>query len=93
MSDSAARVVRIKIPGKDFGSQAPHSSGNLLLEGMIYNPDMEDQEYVRWGMLPRMIYSVVSKLIFIGEKFRTRLKVLRTVDSSPIPNSTRFILK
>jgi len=43
-------------------------------------------------MLPNFIYSVVSKLLFIGEKFRTRLKVLKTVDSSPIPNSTRFMI-
>jgi hypothetical protein len=93
MGESAARVVRIKIPGKDFGSQEPHSSGNLLVEGSLYNADLEDKEYVRWGMLPTFIYSIVSKLLFIGEKFRTRLKVLKTVDSSPIPNSTRFILQ
>lgn len=92
MGESAARVIRIKIPGKDFGSQAPHSSGNLLVEGSLYNADMEDVEYVKWGRLPTFIYSVVSKLLFIGEKFRTRLKVLRTVESSPIPNSTRFII-
>jgi len=40
MGENAARVVRIKIPGKDFGSQEPHSSGNLLVEGSFYNADM-----------------------------------------------------
>lgn len=93
MSDSAATVVRVKIPGKDFGSQAPHSSGNLLEEGNLFNADMEDSEYVRWGVIPNLIHSIVSKLVFIGEEYRTRLKVLQIVDTSPIPNSTRFYKK
>ena len=94
MGSRAARVIRIKIQGKNFGSQAPHSSGNLLLEGSPYTPDLEDQEYVRWGLLPSFVHSVVSKLLFIGgSKFRTRLKVLKTVDNSPIPDSTRFLNK
>ena len=92
MGESAARVIRVKIPGKNFGSQAPHSSGNLLLEGTPYTADAEDKEYVRWGLIPNFVHSVVSKLLFIGAKFRTKLKVLKIVDTSPIPNSTRFIL-
>lgn len=92
MSNSAARVIRIKIPGKDFGSQAPHASGNLLMEGVPYTPTQEDREYERWGSLPNFIYKIVSKLLFIGERFRTKLKVLRIVESSPIPDSERFII-
>ena len=92
MSEAAAKVVRVKIPGKDFGSQAPHSSGNLLLEGSVYSADMEDKEYTRWGLLPNFVYSIVSKLVFIGSKYRTQLKVLQTVEKSPIPNSTRSFI-
>ena len=39
MDERAARVVRIKIPGAEFGSQKPHGTANLLKEGIIYDAD------------------------------------------------------
>lgn len=93
MDERAARVVRIKIPGVEFGSQTPHNTGNILKEGSLFDATSEDMLYVKWGTKPSFIYSIVSKLIFIPGRFLTKLRVENVVAKSPIPNSNRFFTK
>ncbi len=88
MSEQAGKVVRVKIPGKNFGSLSPHGTGNLLLAGNIVSADLEDEEYFKWGANSIEAYSVVSPLISVS-KFMTYLQVRNIVRNNPIPGSSR----
>jgi hypothetical protein len=90
MNQSAARVVRVKMPDIAFGTLSSHSSGNLLNRPFIlYSPTQEDIEYVEWGKKDK-VYSIVSKVIALTP-YNTFLQVSRIVETSPIPNSQRWI--
>lgn len=90
MSNSAARVVRVKIPNIAFGTLSAHNSGNILNKPfIIYSPTQEDDEYVRWGYKPKE-YSVVSNVLALTP-YHTFIKVLQIVDKNPIPNSDRWL--
>ena len=92
MVDSAAKVLRIKMPNMEFGTLATHSSGNALAKPfIIYTPTMEDIEYVAWGKKDKL-YSVVSKVIALTPS-NTFKKVAQIVENEPIPNSQRWIAK
>ena len=92
MNNSAAKVIRIKIPNIEFGSIANHSSGNIINKPfIIYSPTREDIEYVAWGQKDK-VYSVVSKVLALTP-YNTFLKVLNIVKTEPIPNSDRWIAK
>lgn len=92
MTSSAARVVRVKIPGNEFGSTNPHNSGNLLKGGIIYSADQEDAEYVRWGSFGNLAYHIVKHLLAVT-RFHTKLQTERVVENSPIPDSTRWLMQ
>lgn len=90
MAQSAAKVIRIKIPNIEFGTLSSHSSGNLLNKPfIIFTPDMEDKEYVEWGKKDK-VYSIVSKVLALTP-YNTFLKVKNIIETSPIPNSQRWI--
>lgn len=90
MNNSAAKVIRIKMPDIAFGTLSAHSSGNLLNRPfIIYTPTQEDIEYVAWGRTDK-VYSVVSKVLALTP-YNTFLKVSKIVESEPIPNSDRWI--
>jgi hypothetical protein len=90
MAQSAAKVIRIKIPNIEFGTLSSHSSGNLLNKPfIIFTPDQEDKEYVEWGKKDK-VYSVVSKVLALTP-YNTFLKVKNIIETSPIPNSQRWI--
>jgi hypothetical protein len=92
MNNSAAKVIRIKMPDIAFGTLSAHSSGNLLSRPFIvYTPTQEDIEYVAWGRTDK-VYSVVSKVLALTP-YNTFLKVSKIVESEPIPNSDRWIAK
>lgn len=90
MNESAAKVIRIKIPNIAFGTLSAHSSGNLLNRPFIvYSPTQEDEEYVAWGRTDK-VYSIVSKVLALTP-YHTFLKVQNIVEKQPIPNSERWI--
>ncbi len=90
MNESAAKVIRIKIPNIEYGTLSAHSSGNLLNKPfIIYTPTREDEEYVVWGSKDKT-YSVVSKVLALTP-FQTTIKVLKIVENNPIPNSQRWL--
>lgn len=90
VAKSAAKVIRIKIPNIEYGTLASHSSGNLLSKPfIIYTPDQEDVEYVAWGKKDK-VYSIVSKVLALTP-YNTFLKVKKIVETSPIPDSQRWI--
>ena len=92
MVNSAAKVVRIKIPDSRFGVLANHSSGNLLNRPFqVYSPTQEDEEYVAWGNTSKE-YSVVSRVLALTP-YNTTIKVFKIVENNPIPNSDRWIAK
>lgn len=92
MSDRAAKVIRIKIQGAEFGSTIPHNSGNLTKNGTLYTPDQEDAEYVKWGSFGNLVYNVVKHLLAVT-RFHTKLQTERVVEESPIPGSTRDLMQ
>lgn len=92
MTNSAARVIRVKIPGNEFGSLNPHNSGNLLKGGTIFSSDQEDVEYVKWGSFGNLAYHIVKHLLAVTS-FHTKLQTERVVDNSPIPDSTRWLMQ
>lgn len=92
MTDQAAKVVRIKIPGNEFGSQKPHSSGNLLKTGILFTAQQEDLEYQKWGESTNIQYNVIKHVLAVT-KFQTQLQTERVVENSPIPGSRRYMLQ
>lgn len=92
MSDKAAKVIRIKIAGAEFGSTIPHNSGNLTKNGSLYTPDQEDAEYVKWGRFGNLVYNIVKHLLAVT-RFHTKLQTERVVEESPIPGSMRDIMQ
>jgi len=88
MYPQAARVIRVKLPGMTFGSLAPHNGDNVFKEGKYYTADEEDQEYRTWGYGKNLIYSVVSRLLWLNT-FAVNAQVAWIVYKHPIPGSSR----
>jgi len=92
MTDQAAKVIRIKIPGKEFGSQKPHSSGNLKVNGFPYTAQQEDLDYQKWGSRANIQYNIIKHVLAVT-RFQTKLQTERVVENSPIPGSIRYMMK
>lgn len=92
MTDQAAKVIRIKIPGKEFGSQKPHSSGNITVQGIPYTAQQEDVDYQKWGNWANIQYNVIKHVLAVT-KFHTKLQTERVVENSPIPGSNRYLMQ
>ena len=92
MTDKAARVIRIKMAGKEFGSQKPHSSGNIKEQGRPYTAEQEDKDYQKWGRFANIQYQIVSRLLAVS-RFHTKLQTDNVVANSPIPGSTRDMMQ
>lgn len=92
MNQSAAKVVRVKMPDIAFGTLSAHSSGNLLNRPfIIYSPTQEDVEYVEWGRKDK-VFSVVGKVLALTP-YNTFLQVSKIIEKEPIPNSQRWNAK
>jgi hypothetical protein len=92
MSEKAAKVIRIKIQGAEFGSTIPHSSGNLTKNGSLYTADQEDSDYLKWGRVGNLVYNVVKHLLAVT-RFHTKLQTERVIEENPIPGSTRDLMQ
>ena len=92
MNQSAAKVVRVKMPDIAFGTLSAHSSGNLLNRPfIIYSPTQEDVEYVEWGRKDK-VFSIVGKVLALTP-YNTFLQVSKIIEKEPIPNSQRWNAK